>query len=45
MYGDPMGGHEGSFLSGLGSVWGLLGVVYMTFGKHMGTLEGRLYDV
>ena len=27
------------------TLWGLLGVVYMTFGKHMGTLEGRLYDV
>ena len=34
MYGDPMGGYEGSFICGLGSVW----VPY-------GVIGGCLYDV
>ena len=36
-----LGGHRGSYIEGLGSVWGPYGVirvVYMRFGMCMGTL-------
>ena len=37
-----LGGHKGSFIRGLGSVWdfrGSYGVIYMRFGKCMGPYE------
>ena len=44
VYGD-LRGHRGSFIKGLGSVWGSYGVIYIMFGQGCDIpLEQDCYD-